>query len=140
MTPHVFKPDPHGRPHCDAKYEEDGRRMFCGQKLEDEVHQVASEQYTFTKEQRATAVDFLEEMGCYDEEDDAELANWLAQLLADGSAPHVAVAAAADAYLVAHADLARGGTEPERPAAAQRLADAWIALTRAVEARRAVTA
>jgi hypothetical protein len=80
MQPHVFKPDPHGRDVCDFKAEVDGRRAFCGEKRAAEVHTPA---YTFTPAQREKAVEFLQEFGCYDEEDDAELANWLAQLLAD---------------------------------------------------------
>lgn len=48
----------------------------------------------------------------------------------------VLVADAAEAYLGAHAALVAAGVGPDRPQAAQALADAWLRLTRAVEARR----
>lgn len=48
------------------------------------------------------------------------------------------VAQAADAYLAAHEALAAEGVGPGRPEAARKLADAWLNLTRAIKARRAV--
>lgn len=46
------------------------------------------------------------------------------------------VANAADAYMVAHSALFDAGIGPERPAAARRLADAWIELRLVIAVRR----
>lgn len=52
---------------------------------------------------------------------------------------NAAIATAADTYLFAHAVLGAVGTGPERPEAARRVADAWLALTTAVHVRRTAT-
>lgn len=109
---HLFKDHPFGKDICDALMVENGRRRTCTRPRAEHFEEGQLEA----------------ELG--------RLHRLVEQLQAEPTKLDLAVAIVAADYLFAHSVLSAVGTGPERPEAARRLADAWLALTTANRARR----